>query len=37
MKVLADGSYSVMRVNNVSLDEPISAYYFDPETFYTVE
>lgn len=36
IKVLADGSQTVLRVNNVSLDEPMSGYYFDPETFYTV-
>lgn len=36
MKVLADNTYSVMRVNNVSVDEPFSGYYFDPETFYIV-
>ena len=37
MRVLADDTHSVMRVKDVSLDEQISDYYFDPETFYTVQ
>lgn len=36
MQVLADGSYSIMRVNKAGVDEPLSGYYFDPETFYIV-
>lgn len=36
MQVLVDGTYSIMRINKVSVDQPISDYYFDPETFYIV-
>lgn len=37
MRVLADDSYSVMRVKNVSLEEQVSDYFFNPETFFTVQ
>ena len=37
MRVLATGSESVMRVDNVSLKEEPSQVYFDPETFHTVQ
>lgn len=37
IRVLADDTYSVMRVENASLEAQVSDYYFDPKTFFTVQ